>query len=716
MPRLTARTRLLLAVLALSTVVGVVAAKYNARGDLHVAAATAHVMVDDPDASIVDRQALPQDVSSLQKRAELFSRLLVTEPVLEAVGRRLGVPGDQISGLARTTDNVPIPLTEPGSEERADQIRDSHAPYRLELQSEPGEPIFSIYAEAPSVDGAHRLADAAVLGLGDYLRSLARSQGVSERVMPRLRQLGQARGGLTNRRGPMVVAGLTFIVAFGLTFVGLLALAHRYRRRAGIGTATPAPPEAVDQGDDGGDWPHTTRLLPWAVAGFIAMLWLTPFDKLQLAMSTPIDMKLDRLVLPFVIALWLLAFAAGGRLAPKLRLTPIHIAIGAFLAIAFLSVVFDARYLNQTGELSLAMKKVPLLLTYVSVFVIVASAVRRTEVPAFMTYTLVLAVICALGIIYEYRFKVNLFNDWSQKLLPHGLFRFVADTDGVAVDSIGRRWVVGPTGFGVEAVGMLSMALPIAILRLVGETTPRQRVLYGLSIAILFAGVFATDRKSALLGPIAVILTLAYFRRRELLSLAPMGLAIALTVAVLSPGAVHGVISQFTRADRSNVATVSDRTSDYDAVRPDLWTHLLFGRGFGTYRPDAYRILDSEILNRTVETGIVGLLGFLFIGISVILAARRTVSERDPRWAPAALWGISAAVCFLVLAVLFDELGFPHGTYVFLYIAGLVAVVTAPGAEHEEPPPDRRARVAHERRSRPHTSIGAGRERMARLR
>ena len=64
------------------------------------------------------------------------------------------------------------------------------------------------------------------------------------------------------------------------------------------------------------------------------------------------------------------------------------------------------------------------------------------------------------------------------------------------------------------------------------------------------------------------------------------------------------------------MATTSDRTADYDAVRPDVWTHLLFGRGFGSYNHDTYRILDSEILGRTVETGVLGLAAFLLIGFS----------------------------------------------------------------------------------------------------
>jgi hypothetical protein len=415
------------------------------------------------------------------------------------------------------------------------------------------------------------------------------------------------------------------------------------------------------------------------------MFWLTPFDKIQLAMSTPIDMTLDRLVLPVVAAVWLIAFAAGRGAAPHVRITRVHVALAAYLACAFLSVVLDARYLNETGELMLACKKLPLLVSYMSIFVIVASSVRRTEVSAFLTYTLVLAVVVALGIIVEYRFKTNVFTMLTQKVLPPN-FEYVHDPGRDGLDSLGRRWILGPTAYGVEAIAMMAMALPIAIIGIIGSPSRPRRVLYGLAIAVLIAGTFATERKSALIVPVAVVATLAYYRRRELLSLAPLGLVIAVVAAAASPGAVHGVVGQFTRADASRVATTSDRTADYDAIRPDVWTHLLFGRGFGSYNHQTYRILDSEILGRLVETGVLGLVAFILIALSLILLLRKTIAERDPRWAPAALCGTAAAVAFLVVATLFDVMSVPHGTDVFLYMAGLAVIVAAPGRERDAPP------------------------------
>ena len=670
---LTPRARLILAVIAFSTLVAVVCTRLNTAGDLEVSGAVARVMVDSPGPSVAHRSDPLIDPVALQKRTELYARMLTSRAVLSDVARRAGIRSDQLSGVARSP-GVPYTFTQPDGEQRASQILDSRMRYRLETQASSGEPILAVYAQAPTPAGAERLADGAVLGLHDYLTGLARRQGFPVEGLPVLRRLGPARGGVITGHAALIVGAFTFITAFALTCALLLALVGLLRRRGRLPARARAAPPPAEPPDD--DWPHTSRLLPWLLAGFITMLWLTPFDNVQLAFPTPIDMKLDRIVLPFIVVVWVLAFGSGRGLAPRLRLTPIHVALGAFLACAFLSVVLDARYLNHILELDLPLKKLPLLMSYLSLFVIVASAVRRTEVRAFMTYSLVLAVICAVGIIWQYRFNQNLFSIWTERLLPPG---FTYDgTAQVTVDSLGRRGITGPAQVGLEAVSMLAMALPMAVVGVLGAERRKEQVLYAIGICLLAAAMFATVRKSAMLAPISVLATLAYFRRRELLSLAPLGLVVAVVVSLLSPGAVHETIAQFVSPNSGSAATTRDRVSDYDAIRPDVWTHLAFGRGFGSYDHDTYRVLDSEILGRLVENGVVGLLAFLLIGVAVVYVARRTIASRAGPYAGLALIGAATAVCFIVVSTLFDVLAYPHVTYIFLYVAGLTAVVVQP--------------------------------------
>ena len=56
------RHRVVLALLVVSTVIAAVCTKENVSGNLTVAAATARVAVDFPDASIIARSADPQDL------------------------------------------------------------------------------------------------------------------------------------------------------------------------------------------------------------------------------------------------------------------------------------------------------------------------------------------------------------------------------------------------------------------------------------------------------------------------------------------------------------------------------------------------------------------------------------------------------------------------------------------------------------------------------
>ena len=227
------RHRVLLAVLVTSTLIAAVAAKLNTSGNLQVAAATdPRAWSTSPTCRSSSGTALSQDLTALQKRAELYSRLIVTPPVLDAIARRAGVPRDQISGVARTTADVPIPLVEPGSEERASQIRDSRAPYRLELQSSPASRCSPIYAAAPTTEEAQSSPTRRSSACEDYLRDARRASRASPSAgCPTLRQLGAARGGLTNGKARIVIAGLTFFTAFALSFV---ACCSRSLRRRGL--------------------------------------------------------------------------------------------------------------------------------------------------------------------------------------------------------------------------------------------------------------------------------------------------------------------------------------------------------------------------------------------------------------------------------------------------------------------------------------------------
>jgi hypothetical protein len=708
---------------------------------LEVAGAATQILVDRRRSPLADRLAQTGDFVSLGSRSTLLAQLMTSAPVRAEIARHAGVPPAELSGVSPVTSNAPAVFNEPDFERRADQIFRSGAPYQLNVQANPVIPGMSVYAQAPTVAEAQRLADAAAPAMRAYLRRQALANGTDPRNQVTFEQIGPARGSVLNPGAAIEIGVFTFIVALAVCGFAL-ALVRRGRlgwkaaapelpadepggggapsgsparddrpqrplwdtpRPAGGGSAlavAPAPAPtvlaptlhsvtrtAVSAGraaaTRAGDWPRTTRLLPWMLAGFMAVIWLVPFNTIQLTASLPIDLKFDRLILPGIVFAWVLALAAGGRGAPRLRVTGVHIALAAFVGCACLSLVLNAQALNHTLEFDRGLKKLTLILSYLSVFVMLASVIRRTEVRAFLNYTLGLAVVCALGTIWEYRFKYNIFYGLSDQILP-GIFSVGTAEPGVA-DQIGRRLVRGPAEIPLETVAMLTLGLPIALVGVLDSPRTKQRVIYGIAACLLLAAAISTYRKSAFMAPIAVVLTLACFRRRHLLRLAPLGVVGLAAVHVLSPGAFGSIVYQL-RGDRLGVSTVSDRSSDYDAVRPDIWAHLAFGRGFGTYDHDIYRILDMELLGRLVQGGILGLASYLFVIGAVVAIGRRVVATGDPAITAVGLVAVSAAVGMLVLSTLFDAMSFPHCPYIFLFLAAFVAVVAKPATGGVPPP------------------------------
>ena len=636
---------------------------------IEIGGAATHVQVDAERSYLLDEKAGGADFTSLTWRAELYGQLMTGATVREGISRRIGVPADEIAVTPRLTGGIPDGLRDPDSEQGADLVRARGLVHRLDIQPDPLRPILHVYAQAPTPAEAVQLADSAVAALRERLadREARRPLGPKRRVV--LQQLGPARGQAINAGTSQQMMLLTFLVAFACCMAALAA-ATGIRRGWAQGAPALAPrPRAAGKPDD--RWPNTTRLLPWMVAGFMALVWLSPFNTIELTASLPFDLKLDRIVLPFVVGLWLLALAAGGHNAPRVRLTPIHVAIAALGLVVSLGLVLGASSLNQTLEFDLGVKKLSLLLSYGVLFVVVASSVRPDEVPAFLKLTLALAVVAALGTVWESRMGYNAFYDLSDRLLPP--FFDVGEAEAGLVDTGGRALTRGPGEHPLEIVAVLSMALPLALTGLIDSPKRRDTMLYGLATCLMLAAALSTDRKSSLLAPVAVALVFAYHRRAELVKLAPLGVVLVFGVQALAPGAITSVVGQLS-PDQLGVGTVSDRASDYDAVRPEVWSHLLFGRGYGTYDHVSYRILDSEMLGRLVDTGVLGLAALVALLVTIIAAAGAPICARHPQWGPVALVAAPAAVAYLVLAFLFDIGSFPHAPYVLMSIAGLQAV------------------------------------------
>lgn len=451
------------------------------------------------------------------------------------------------------------------------------------------------------------------------------------------------------------------------------APAQRERSRTRSGARGPRDRDAP--GLRAGDWPRTTRIVPWLIAAFIAMLWLLPFDTISMTVQLPFELKLDRIVLPIVLAVWCLSLAVGHRDRPRLTLTPIHYAVGTYLAMAFLSVILNVTWLNRELLFQTSIKQLVLVSSYATFFLIVASTVRPTEVRAFIKYSLILAVICAIGALYELRYHENLFYLWSSELFPSGLFSSPPPA-GSTIDELGRQVTLGPTESPLELATMMCTALPLALVGVMRGTGSRvSRVLYLIACALVIAGAIATYRKSSLIIPAVLIGLLAAFRPRRALRLLPLGLILFVMVHALAPGVIGSIVEQLSPSRFASVGTTAHRTSGYEAIRPLVWSRPAFGQGYGSYNANVLRILDSQILMSLIETGVLGLLSYLSMMVTTVLTARTVFRRRSSDQAWMALGLGIGAVAFLVSSFLYDAMSFPHGPYIFLLFAALVSVL-----------------------------------------
>ena len=163
-------------------------------------------------------------------------------------------------------------------------------------------------------------------------------------------------------------------------------------------------------------WPRTSRVLPWSLAAFLAMLFLIPFDAMTVTAAKP-----DRPLLLVIVGIWLLSLAVlRGENRPRLSGTVLHAAILFFVVTAVLSLLLNAETLRIHGEFGLGVKKLSLLLCFFTVFLVTASALRPGEARAFIPLIVALGCIAALGSIWEYRVGYNPFYEIGGKIIPGG--------------------------------------------------------------------------------------------------------------------------------------------------------------------------------------------------------------------------------------------------------------------------------------------------------
>jgi O-Antigen ligase len=452
-------------------------------------------------------------------------------------------------------------------------------------------------------------------------------------------------------------------------------------------------------------FPHTRRPLPWVLAAFLAMLFLIPVDSTQVNVHLPVGSQIDRFAVVGLVLAWLW-FGGDQRAFLRTRRSKLYVtAAVVFLALAVASLLFDAGRIINLGDFELAQKRFALLGSFLILSWFTLSALRFEDVRGFCTYLIGLATIMAIAMIVERHTGYNVFYSLSAQILkPIATVAASPTVIHPAFGTEGRLVVVGPTRHGLAATTMLVVVMPFALVRVLDATSRRSWWLNAAAFALMLVAAMATDRKTALLVPVAVVIYLALYRPRQILRLLPIGLVVLVgLVHLASPGSL-GTLLDLNRALNSNSTT--HRASDITNVTPDVLAHPVLGRGFGTLneeQPDQFRINDNEYIDEIWQVGVVGLLAYVWMILAPVFTARRAIRARAPDVAALALAASAGCVAFLVVSVLFDALSFPQAPYMFFVVAALTTIASAGPEGNVEPVRERMRRLAGRPRAVPAT-------------
>ena len=639
--------------------------------------AQTQVLVDSAASPLADAISLTYALGQL---ATNLAGIVSSPAIIEPVARSVGVPVRDIAVTDQNLQEVSRTLSYQQEAQVGNSIITDARNYSILLRVDQGSFVIQIYTQAPTTNEAVRLANSTASGLVAEVHNLVVSEKIPVHREIILRQIGPAYGGTVD---PSITVDALVLLAAILFILFLIALTWLSRTRTATAAArTPAPTSSMIDGRletnaprpdlyADGNWPRTTRILPWLIAFLLAMIYLVPFDSISLPIHLPINSNLDRFVLGGVFLVWLTVGLAGeGRV--RLRRSPMNVAIFVFVLVCVLSIAVNLRALTWDGELTLSLKELSLAVSYIALFYICATSIRGAEVLAYIRLLVALGVLTAIGTIYQYRTGTNPFFSIAGTLFGASHVASAASqaasVSPAAAGTAARPLVTGPTIHGLADVTLMAVALPFALVLATYATRKREIAVWLLAAALLLGGCVATGEKSGLLVPFVSFMVLLAYGPRRYLRLWPL-LILGFVAVELLPHALSRLVYQISNAGSG--ASTQGRTADYPGVVPFVLSHLIIGRGYGSFDPFKYRILDDQMLGWLVEIGVVGAVSYMAIMAAAIASAFRVALHGAGIARPLMQGVIAATAGFFLSNFLYDTFGFRQAPYIFFFVAAL---------------------------------------------
>jgi polysaccharide biosynthesis protein PslJ len=386
-----------------------------------------------------------------------------------------------------------------------------------------------------------------------------------------------------------------------------------------------------------------------------------------------------------VVGIGLVLYWFAMRLVPDsgaaTGLQPIRIAVGLFVTSILLAYMVGTLHPLPPDQLSGADRGLLSMMSWLGVALVAMDMLRTGEsVRRLIRIVVVLVgIVAAMGLL-QFATGFNLADLYH---IP-GL-KINYDVAVVTERSDFRR-VAATASHPIEFGVVLAMALPLA-LHVAFNAKDRKWLWWGIVLVVGVASPMSLSR-SAILGLfVAFIVLFAGWpssRRMGVLLVLPV-FVIGLRFAI--PGLVGTIKSLF--SSLSSDPSIQGRTDDYKVVGQFISKSPWFGRGFGTFLPHDFFILDNQYLGAIIETGYIGLAALILLfGVGFVTARGARVRLVDPEQRDLAQSLAASVLVAGIGYVTFDGLGFPMVTGLLFLLLGCIGALWRISRQLLDPAPE----------------------------
>ncbi len=261
-----------------------------------------------------------------------------------------------------------------------------------------------------------------------------------------------------------------------------------------------------------------------ALIGLFLLVWLVPSRQYTLSVSLPFNLELYRAVLFLLIFAW-----AVGLLARRGRVD----AAGHGKALAALAIVMVVSFLANVGDIDQAegVKALSFLLSYVAVFLLIASTVETTaQAEKVIAWIVVGGTIVAVASLYEGTAGYNVF-DHLDAWIP-ALDQLPRDVEALRG---GRLRVSGSSQHPIALGCALVMCVPLAIHLARWAASRWASRAWAACGFLLAAGAAATISRTTVVMTVVMLGIAFYLYRSRLLRYWPLLAVLLVAVHLVAP-------------------------------------------------------------------------------------------------------------------------------------------------------------------------------------